>query len=117
VQIYEGIMQMFSMSLGSSTATYAANDDRKQYCHVSKAVTNALANIAANLQGESELNDLLLHLLELFVQLGLEGKRASDKMPNSIAATVRSLKPVILTKQIIKKKILLYDILCYTENS
>lgn len=76
------------MSLGSSTATYAANDDRKQYCHVSKAVTNALANIAANLQGESELNDLLLHLLELFVQLGLEGKRASDKMPNSIAATV-----------------------------
>lgn len=77
------------MSLGSSTATYAANDDRKQYCHVSKAVTNALANIAANLQGESELDDLLLHLLELFVQLGLEGKRASDKMPNSIAATVR----------------------------
>lgn len=80
---------MFSMSLGSSTATYAANDDRKQYCHVSKAVTNALANIAANLQGETELNDLLLHLLELFVQLGLEGKRASDKMPNSVAATVR----------------------------
>jgi len=85
MQIYEGIMQMFSMSLGSSTATYAASDDRKQYCHVSKAVTNALANIAANLQGESELDDLLLHLLELFVQLGLEGKRASDKMPNSIA--------------------------------
>lgn len=90
-QIYEGIMQMFSMSLGSSTATYAANDDRKQYCHVSKAVTNALANIAANLKGESEMDDLLLHLLELFVQLGLEGKRASDKMPNSIIATVRLL--------------------------
>ncbi|XP_015180131.1 PREDICTED: phosphatidylinositol 4-kinase alpha isoform X1 [Polistes dominula] len=86
-QIYEGIMQMFSMSLGSSTATYASNDDRKQYCHVSKAVTNALANIAANLQGETELNDLLLHLLELFVQLGLEGKRASDKVQNSIATT------------------------------
>ncbi|XP_012059018.1 PREDICTED: phosphatidylinositol 4-kinase alpha [Atta cephalotes] len=89
-KIYEGIMQMFSMSLGSSTATYAASDDRKQYCHVSKAVTNALANIAANLQGESELDDLLLHLLELFVQLGLEGKRASDKMPNSIATVKKT---------------------------
>mgnify|MGYP004575117011 CR=1 FL=1 len=79
---------MFSMSLGSSTATYASNDDRKQYCHVAKAVTNALANIAANLQGESELDDLLLHLLELFVQLGLEGKRASDKASNNVSVTV-----------------------------
>lgn len=79
---------MFSMSLGSSTATYASNDDRKQYCHVAKAVTNALANIAANLQGETELNDLLLHLLELFVQLGLEGKRASDKASNNVTMTV-----------------------------
>ncbi|KZC07783.1 Phosphatidylinositol 4-kinase alpha [Dufourea novaeangliae] len=86
-KIYEGIMQMFSMSLGSSTATYASNDDRKQYSHVAKAVTNALANIAANLQGETELDDLLLHLLELFVQLGLEGKRASDKVPNNVTAT------------------------------
>lgn len=81
-------MQMFSMSLGSSTATYASNDDRKQYSHVSKAVTNALANIAANLQGETELDDLLLHLLELFVQLGLEGKRGSEKSPNNLTLTV-----------------------------
>ncbi|XP_053985852.1 phosphatidylinositol 4-kinase alpha isoform X1 [Hylaeus volcanicus] len=86
-KIYGDIMEMFSMSLGSSTATYAANDDRKQYCHVANAVTNALANIAANLQGASELDDLLLHLLELFVQLGLEGKRASDKVSNNVTAT------------------------------
>ncbi|XP_076762003.1 phosphatidylinositol 4-kinase III alpha isoform X5 [Xylocopa sonorina] len=86
-KIYEGIMQMFSMSLGSSTATYASNDDRKQYCHVSKAVTNALANIAANLQGETELDDLLLHLLELFVQLGLEGHRGSDKVSSNVTMT------------------------------
>ncbi|XP_066584253.1 phosphatidylinositol 4-kinase alpha isoform X2 [Prorops nasuta] len=86
-EIYEGIMQMFSMSLGSSSATYAANDDRKQYSHVSEAVTNALANITANLNGEAELDELLLRLLGLFVQLGLEGKRASEKIPNNIAAS------------------------------
>lgn len=98
---------MFSMSLGSSTATYASNDDRKQYCHVAKAVTNALANIAANLQGESELDDLLLHLLELFVQLGLEGKRASDKASNNVSVTV--IKTDDLNNDIMKVK--LYKIL------
>jgi phosphatidylinositol 4-kinase len=69
-------MQMFSL-------TFAANDDRKQYSHVCGAVTNALANIAANLEGENELNGLLLRLLELFVQLGLEHKRTSDKISNN----------------------------------
>ncbi|XP_015600220.1 phosphatidylinositol 4-kinase alpha isoform X2 [Cephus cinctus] len=89
-QVYDEIMKMFAITVESSSAAYASNDDRKPYRHVSGAVTNALANIAANLQGETELNDLRLRLLELFVQLGLEGKRASDKVPNSVAATKAS---------------------------
>ena len=49
----------------------------------SNAVINALGNVAANIQGSLELMNLLTSILELFVQLGLRAKDASEKSTKS----------------------------------
>ncbi|CAG0888265.1 unnamed protein product [Cyprideis torosa] len=91
--VYEEIMKMFTqITVDASSSAYGVAEDRKlQYRHVSLAVNNALANIAASLQGETEMHELLGRLLELFVQLGLEAKRVAEKSNTKASASAGNL--------------------------
>lgn len=109
-QIFEEIMKMFSrVTVQSASLAYTTNPElRKQYHHVSDAVVNALGNIAGNIQGEPEMLELLGKLLELFVQIGLEGERSYDnttgaQKASSSAGNLGMLIPVIAVSTIILK--------------
>ncbi|XP_046963733.1 phosphatidylinositol 4-kinase alpha isoform X2 [Vanessa cardui] len=99
---HDEIMRMFTViTVEAASAAYQHTDDRKQYRHVSGAVLNALANIAASVRGAGARAELLTRLLELFVQLGLGGERATDRSPapvlkaSSSAGNLGVLIPVI----------------------
>ncbi|XP_076062775.1 phosphatidylinositol 4-kinase III alpha isoform X2 [Oratosquilla oratoria] len=104
-KIYEEIMEQFSkIIVEASIGTYGlgvSQDEKiRQYRHVATAVHNALANIAANIQGEQDMKKLLMKLLELFVKLGLAAKQNSEKNPavlkaSSSAGNLGVLIPVI----------------------
>lgn len=88
--IYGEVMKMFSqISIESSSpyGRYNTEDKVNNYRHVSLSVINAFANISANIQGENEQLELLVRLLELFVQMGLEGKRASERAQGAMKAS------------------------------
>ncbi|KAM7348854.1 phosphatidylinositol 4-kinase III alpha isoform 1-T1 [Cochliomyia hominivorax] len=100
--VFDEIMKMFSrVTVQSASLAYNSDPEhRKQFISVSDAVVNALGNIAANIQGDDEKLELLGKLLELFVQIGLEGERSYDNTPgapkaSSSAGHLGMLIPVI----------------------
>ncbi|KAJ8042770.1 Phosphatidylinositol 4-kinase alpha [Holothuria leucospilota] len=102
--IQQEVMNMFiRISVETSSAAYTPDSSEKvKFKHCSLAINNALANISLCIQGEREQEELLIRMLELFVQLGLEGKRASDRAPaaikaSSVAGNLGILIPVLAT--------------------
>ncbi|KAL4223436.1 Phosphatidylinositol 4-kinase alpha [Mactra antiquata] len=101
--VYSEVMAMFTQIsiLSSSPYTNTEKDEKvRGYRQVSSCVINAFANIAANITGEENQLDFLVRILELFVSLGLEAKRVSDKhsglmKASSSAGNLGVLIPVI----------------------
>ncbi|KAL5017409.1 hypothetical protein ScPMuIL_006998 [Solemya velum] len=101
--IHQQVMSMFTLITIQSSAPYEKGEKDEKvrgYRQVSLSVINALANIAGNLQDENEKQELLVRLLELFVQMGLMAKRASEKVSvtmkaSSSAGNLGVLIPVI----------------------
>jgi type III secretory pathway component EscS len=55
------------------------------------AVDNALAKIACTLEDEDQQMAFLLRLLELFIQLGLEGERIGEKVHKFMAKVISKI--------------------------
>jgi len=67
------------------------------------------AQVATDIQGDVEMNDLLVRLLEIFVQFGLESKKASEKAPiaakaSSCAFNLGMLIPVSIPSKLFAAK-------------
>ncbi|KAI1713438.1 phosphatidylinositol 3- and 4-kinase domain-containing protein [Ditylenchus destructor] len=80
--IHDGIMKLFTrITIESSNRIYSPEPDNAEhkFSHVSLAVDNALARMAISIEGVENRMSFLIRLLELFVQLGVEGKRIGEK--------------------------------------
>lgn len=103
-KIFDELMRMLTTITLESSSAYSIvtkNDEVAQgYRHVSLTVITVLTMVASNLNDVSEQQEFLVKILELFVQLGLEGKRASEKAnvpmrASSSAGSLGILIPVI----------------------
>uniref|UniRef100_A0A158P6J4 1-phosphatidylinositol 4-kinase n=1 Tax=Angiostrongylus cantonensis TaxID=6313 RepID=A0A158P6J4_ANGCA len=85
--IHDGVMNLFTqISIESGNRVYSqesspATDHR--YAHVSLAVDKALGRMADGVSEGDDQQALLVRLLELFVQLGIEGRRVGEKVSKS----------------------------------
>lgn len=58
-----------------------------RYRSVAGKIIDSFNSIAENMEGEGDLMDFLVRLLELFVQLGLDAKQHSIKTSNALKVT------------------------------
>lgn len=80
--IYTEIMKKYKEIIKeASQSVYGGKGSSRKgrYQRCSGAVINALGNIAANIHGESLIMDFLIKLMELYVNIGLEVKKLSEK--------------------------------------
>ncbi|KHN71099.1 Phosphatidylinositol 4-kinase alpha [Toxocara canis] len=91
-EIYKPIWLLFTkITVESSNRAYssdASSGSEHRFAHVSLAVDTALARMAENVVDEEDKMTLLHRLLELFVQLGLEGKKAGERIAKAIVKVV-----------------------------
>ncbi|CAI4230573.1 unnamed protein product [Auanema sp. JU1783] len=85
--IHDGVMKLFTqIAIESSNRVYSQDHNSHtdhRYTHVSLAVDQALAIMAEGVSEEDDKQSLLVRLLELFVQLGIEGRRIGEKVSKS----------------------------------
>ncbi|VDM61613.1 unnamed protein product [Angiostrongylus costaricensis] len=85
--IHDGVMNLFTqISIESGNRVYSqepsATTDHR-YAHVSLAVDKALGRMTDGVSEGDDQQALLVRLLELFVQLGIEGRRVGEKVSKS----------------------------------
>ncbi|XP_055327551.1 phosphatidylinositol 4-kinase alpha-like isoform X2 [Paramacrobiotus metropolitanus] len=103
--VYEAYpLTLFNIvTLETSSAAYGRpiSSDRPDYRHVALAVIRGLKTIAEGLDNPDDVMDFLNRMLELFIQLGLESKKANEKSAaikaSSSAGNLGVLIPVIAT--------------------
>ncbi|VDO26202.1 unnamed protein product [Onchocerca flexuosa] len=82
--IHDLIWLLFTkITIESSSRVYdadATNGVEHRYAYLSLAVDNAMAKMAENVNHDEDKITLLYRFLELFVQLGHEGRKAGEKL-------------------------------------
>eukprot|EP00794_Sanderia_malayensis_P007730 gene7730-8569_t len=100
---YEQVMNVFiKITVDSSTTTYSTGDSQElphSYRHCSLPVTKALQTIANDLEDTNLQRSFLMHLLEVFVQMGLHARLLSSdtlhRKASSVAGNLGVLIPII----------------------